>query len=91
MDGASVASESVSEGAVNAMNNNPNNRPLGQRGAADSGRGAANRGTGGIQRFIGRIFGNRRMEGQGMGRQAKGNFQQGAGNVERKIDDKLNS
>jgi uncharacterized protein YjbJ (UPF0337 family) len=73
------------------MNNNLNNRPLGTRGAKDQARGEVNRAGGGIQRFFGRLFGNRRMQGEGMARQAKGNVQHGAGKVERTIDDRLNS
>lgn len=73
------------------MNNNPNHRPLGTRGAQDQARGELNRAGGGIQRFFGRLFGNRRMQGEGMARQAKGNIQRGAGTAERKIDETLNS
>jgi uncharacterized protein YjbJ (UPF0337 family) len=67
------------------------NDNLGTRGSRDEARGASDKLSGRLQRFWGRLIGNKRMEAEGTARQAKGTMQSTTGKAERKVDETLRS
>ena len=69
----------------------PNDTDLGDRGASDNVRGKLNQAGGKVQEGIGKLTGDKDVEREGQARQVKGNVQDTAGNVERKVDDALDS